>query len=161
QPRWGEDHEALDRLVRQTQGNVTGESASEEQRRQSWEKIATEAKLSALQRTALEPEVQHLQTYLALRETAKHHLMRGYALIRRLLVELDRRFNLQGGIFFLTPDELPRLTTGENLANVIAQRRRRRSVVLSLEAPQVLFSDDLEAIGRTVKLEGVEELRGV
>jgi pyruvate,water dikinase len=161
QPRWGEDHEILDRLIRQTAGSLINEGASEEPRHSAWEKIVAEAKLGALQRTALEPEVEHLRTYLALRETAKHHLMRGYALIRRLLVELDRRFSLQGGIFFLTPDELPRLTAGENLTNVITQRRRRRSVVLSLEVPQVLFSDDLEAIGRAVKLEGVEELKGV
>src|SRR5205814_1242484 len=33
------------------------------------------------------PEVERLRAFLGLRETAKHHFMRGYALIRRLLVE--------------------------------------------------------------------------
>ena len=62
-----------------------------------------------MQAAALEKEVRTLHDYLGLREAAKHYLMQGYALIRRILVELDRRFNLDGSIFFLTPDELPRL----------------------------------------------------
>ena len=64
--------------------------------------------------------------YLGLRETAKHYLMRGYALIRRVLVELDRRYRLDGGIFYLTPEELPRPARGRGLAAVIAERQRRR-----------------------------------
>jgi pyruvate,water dikinase len=88
--------------------------------------------------------------------------MRGYALIRQLLLELDRRFKLEGGIFFLTPDGLPRLSAGEDLAPVIAQRKRRRAAALSLEVPPVLFSDDLEAIGRpSPPPEGADTLRGV
>ena len=127
-----------------------------------WERVAAEAKLSSFQKAALGPEVQALQTYLALRETAKHYLMRGYALIRQLLLELDRRFQLDGGIFFLTPDELPRLSAGEALLGVIARRKRRRQAALSLEVPPVLFSDDLEAIGRPLPPpEGADTLRGV
>lgn len=159
QPRWGEDHEALDRVIRQTSGAT--HHAVAEDRKAVWERIAAEAKLSALQRTALDPEVEHLQTYLALRESAKHHLMRGYALIRRFLVELDRRHSLQGGIFYLSPDELPRLVAGEDLSGTIAQRRRRRAAALSIDVPQVIFSDDLEAMGRPVKPAGAESLHGV
>src|SRR5262249_39604502 len=100
--------------------------------------------------------------WLTLREEGKHHLMRGYALIRRALVELDRRYGLSGGVFFLTPEELPRLDAGVDLTGLIAERRRRRSVALSLEVPTVLFSDDLEAIGRPLPLpEGGDVLRGV
>ena len=129
---------------------------------QRWERIAAEAKLSSLQKMALEPEVRALQTYLGLRETAKHYLMRGYALVRQFLLELDRRFKLEGGIFFLTPDELPRLTAGEDLSGLIVQRRRRQSVALSLEMPQVLFSDDLDAVGQPLPPPvGADTLHGV
>jgi rifampicin phosphotransferase len=96
-----------------------------------------------------------------LRESAKHYLLKGYALIRRVLVELDRCYGLNGGVFFLTPDELPRLTKGEDLSGLIAERRRRRAIVLTLEVPPVLFSDDLEAIGRPVVVEGADTLQGV
>src|SRR5207249_3557285 len=68
---------------------------------------------------------------------------------------------LQGGVFFLTPEELPALLRGEDMTDRINQRRRRRTLLLSLEVPQVLFSDDLEAIGRPVHTEGADVLRGV
>src|SRR5262249_60654124 len=105
------------------------------------ERVGTGAKLSSLKRQLLEPELKSLRKYLSLRETGKHYLMKGYALIRRILVELDRRHHLDGGIFFLTPDELPRLARGDDLSPLIAERRRRREAALSLEGPQGLVSD--------------------
>src|SRR5262249_16965297 len=122
------------------------------------QRIADEAKLSARQWAAVELDVRALHTYLGLRETGKHYLMKGYALIRRYLVELDRRRGLNGGIFFLTPEDLPRLIAGEDLSALIAQRRRRRALALSLEVPAVIFSDDLEAIGRPQPVLGVDSL---
>jgi pyruvate,water dikinase len=107
-------------------------------------------------------DLEVLKTQLALRETAKHHLMRGYALIRRVLVELDRRHRLHGGIFYLELEELPRLVQGEDFSKTIAARKRRRSLALSLEVPAVLFSDDLEAIGRPAPVIGTNvHLQGV
>src|SRR5262249_764195 len=97
----------------------------------------------------------------ALRETAKHYLMKGYALIRRILVELDRRYELGGGIFYLVPEELPRLVSGEDLSARIAERRQRRALALSLEVPPVLFSDDLEAIVRPLVCAGTDVFQGV
>jgi pyruvate,water dikinase len=116
-------------------------------------------------RPALEAEVRTLHTYLALRETAKHHLLRGYALIRRALVELDRRFGLEADVFFLTPEDLPRLAEGpaarEELRALAARRRRRRELALSLPVPPVIFSDDLEAVGRAPEVTGADALQGV
>jgi pyruvate,water dikinase len=156
QPRWAEDHAALDQLLRTGLAHPTATAAED-----AWPRIADEARLSALERTALEPQYQALRDYLGLRETAKHYLMRGYALIRRALVEVDRRYRLGGGVFFLIPDELPRLLAGEDLSTLIAGRRRRRAAALSLEAPAVLFSDDLEALGRPAVVPGADTLRGV
>ncbi len=110
----------------------------------------------------LKADFDLLRTHVALRETAKHHLMRGYFLIRRILGELDRRHHLNGGIFYLEPQELPRLVQGEDLAQLIAARKRRRSLALSLEVPAVLFSDDLEAIGRPAPVTSTDvQLQGV
>jgi pyruvate,water dikinase len=158
QPRWAEDPAALDSLV--TPGPVSSQSPLESGG-DVWKKVAAEARLSGMQGKLLDTECRAARTYLGLRETAKHHLMRGYAEVRRALVELDRRHRLDGGTFFLTVEELPRLTAGEDLSGVIAQRKRRRAVALSLEAPPVLFSDDLEALGRPVAVEGADTLRGV
>ncbi|HTU22846.1 MAG TPA: PEP/pyruvate-binding domain-containing protein [Gemmataceae bacterium] len=154
QPRWGEKPAALDRLPHHARSGTEDSS-------DHWEKIAAETNLSALERTALEPQVRMMQTYLNLRETAKHYFMRGYALIRRALVELDKRFGLQGGIFYLTPEELPALASGQDMTELIADRRRRRIIALSLDVPPVLFSDDLEAIGRPQTIDGADQLQGV
>jgi pyruvate,water dikinase len=161
-PRWHEDPAGLAQLIESSRGARPGAAAGRDEGPVDWwERVSAEAKLSALERTALEPEVRALQTYLGLRETAKHYLMCGYALIRRVLVELDSRHGLHGGLFFLTPDELPGLAAGQDVADVIARRRRRRALALSLEAPAVLFSDDLEALGRPVPVEGAQTLQGV
>ena len=59
------------------------------------------------------------------------------------------------------PGELPALAKGQNLTDRIAQRRRRRAITLSIDVPPVLFSDDLEAIGRPVIVPGTDTLQGV
>ena len=43
---------------------------------------------------------------------AKFYLMLGYEQIRRALLELDRRYQLNDGIFYLVPDELRQLVNG-------------------------------------------------
>jgi pyruvate,water dikinase len=146
--------------VSQSRGGTAGDTRPADPL-ETWNRIATEANLSASLRSNLGAEVRSLQTYLGLRETAKHYLMKGYALIRRILVKLDGRFRLGGGVFFLAPDELPRLTAGEDLSSLIAERQRCRAILLSLDVPQVLFSDDLEAIGRPVTVAGADSLQGV
>jgi pyruvate,water dikinase len=157
QPRWSEDSALLARSASKGHAQPLAGAAGSD----AWERIAAEAKLPAWQRDLLTPELKSLHAYLSLRETGKHYLMKGYALIRRILVELDGRHHLNGGIFFLTPDDLPRLARGEDLSQLIDERRRRREVALNLEVPQVLFSDDLEAIGRPVVEASGDALRGV
>jgi pyruvate,water dikinase len=157
EPRWGEAPTLAELDASATDHSILADASGS-----AAERIAVEAKLAAPQRAALGSEFQSLRTFLALRETSKHYLMMGYALIRRALVELDRRYALDGGVFYLTtPDEMLRLANGENLSNLIAERRRRRELALSLEVPQVLFSDDLEAIGRPTAAAGAETLHGV
>jgi pyruvate,water dikinase len=158
QPRWSEDASALPSPDRKGGDRPLAHASGSEE---VWDRVAAEAKLPAWQRQLLEPELKSLHAYLSLRETGKHHLMKGYALIRRVLVELDRRHHLNGGIFFLTPEELPRLAKGEDLSKLIEERRRRRQVALSLEVPQVLFSDALEAIGRPAAVSGGDTMQGV
>ncbi|HMF17334.1 MAG TPA: PEP/pyruvate-binding domain-containing protein, partial [Gemmataceae bacterium] len=163
-PRWFEEFADRESRIEDRGSRIEDRGLNSEE---VWKKIAAEGKLTAGQRAALEAELQTLHTYLGLRESAKHYLMQGYALIRRYLVELDRRYQLDGRIFFLVPDELPGLVKNQppqvepELTGMIAQRRRRRELALSLPVPQVLFSDDLDAIGRQVELAGVEVLQGV
>jgi pyruvate,water dikinase len=157
QPRWVEDHLAVDRLIAAKTEALQPRTTTEKY----FQRIAEEAKLGPTQRPALEKEIGKLHAFLALRESAKHYLLKGYALIRAVLVELDRRYRLDGGIFYLTLEELPRLVGGDEFSKVIAARRRRRALALSLDVPHVLFSDDLDAIGRPVSTPGAGTLQGV
>jgi rifampicin phosphotransferase len=159
QPRWSEDQAALERLAGGRPGS--GHAASDAWHA-AWNHLVAIAGWGATQQARIRAEVATLHVLLGLRETAKHYLMKGFAVLRRILLELDRRYRLQGGVFFLTPEELPRLVAGEDLTSVIAERKRRRTLVLGLEVPPVLFSDDLEAIGRPpAPPDGADLLRGV
>ena len=157
QPRWSERPEEMVRLVAGLTGQPSGAGVEGD-----WRVIADEARLGGPKRDQFGGRVERLRTYLGLREAAKHHLLLGYAVVRRALVELDRRFGLHGGIFFLAPGDLGDLLAGKDLSGLIATRRRRRATELSFEVPPVLFSDDLDAIGRPPpEPEGGDRLEGV
>jgi rifampicin phosphotransferase len=156
--RWSEAPDQLGRLIVGSSRPVlptTGAAAD-------WEAIADEAKLAGPKRDQFAGRVERLRSYLGLREAGKHYLLLGYAVIRRALVELDRRFCLHGGIYFLTPADFADLLAGKNLAASIAAARKRRQAELSLPVPPVLFSDDLDAIGRPpAEPAGGDRLEGV
>jgi rifampicin phosphotransferase len=156
QPRWSENPTALDRdLARSDREPLQPIDV-----KPFFQNLSTELGLTPARQADLQQHLHALQDYLGLRETARDCLMRAYAQIRRILVELDRRFELDGGIFHLTLEELPRLLAGDDLTDLIRLRRRRRAVALSLEAPPVLFSDDLQAIGRPADVAGATVLHG-
>jgi pyruvate,water dikinase len=164
-PRWAEDPGELRRSLEAYRDEKFAKPQAETAQ-DAWEQVAAEARLAPHERPAVEAELRVLQRYLAMRESAKHHLLRGYALIRRALVELDRRYKLEGSIFFLLPEELPRLIGGgkearDELLGASARRKQRREVALSLPVPQVLFSDDLEAIGRYSSAGAADIFEGV
>jgi len=160
-PRWAEEGEKAAPLRQGPEASQSPRSQSEGLA-EMWNRISGEARFNSFLAKWLVAYAERLQTFLGLRETAKHHLMRGYALIRQSLVELDRRHGLAGGIFFLTPEELPQLQGGKDLAPVIAARRKERALALSLEVPAVVFSGDLEAIGRPAPPEpGRAQIQGV
>ncbi len=107
-----------------------------------------------------EADLERARTYMALRETGKHYLMLGYEFIRQALVELGRRHQLADDIFFLELDEVPRLISGEDLSDLATRRRKERQLLLSIDAPPVLFSGDLVAIGRPPTVVDAPQLHG-
>ncbi len=187
QPRWAEQPEMLERLFQQAlpepsipagspavveppdsakpsdsagPSTPTG-SPPAAGRSPGWERVADAAGLTGPWRDRFGDLLQQLHAFLGWREAGKHYLMMGYAVIRRLLVELDRRYGLRGGIFYLTLDDLPRLLQGEDLRPQIAAVRRRWQALQSLEVPAVLCSDDLDAIGRPVASSAAASWQGV
>lgn len=158
EPRWNEEANAIAQWSR-TQNVEPNRAPIDPDVR--WQSAVAVARVPVRLQNALATDFQALRTYIGLRETAKHNLMHGYALIRQLLLEIDARAIGTGGVFYLTLEELPRLLEGQDFVPLIAARRRRRIVSLAIETPPVIFSDDLEAIGRPITVDCAISFQGI
>ncbi|MDE0425054.1 MAG: PEP-utilizing enzyme [Candidatus Poribacteria bacterium] len=162
-PRWREDTTYLEQVL----SSLIAES--EVQRNDpTADRYSAEAELIELVkskgslRKQIESELDFTRRYMPFRETAKFYLMLGYEQMRRALLELDCRYGLDGGIFYLVPDELQHLIDGkETFSDVIAKRKMERDLMLQIEVPDVIFSDALEQIGAPMVIEAAETYRGV
>ena len=165
QPRWREDPTYLEQLVasfRQENTETDTQVVQRvEQRESAEEELSAILEEKAGLRKQIERELDFTRRYMPFRETAKFYLMLGYEQIRRALLELDRRYQLDGGIFYLMPDELKQLIDGETLDEVIATRKKRRELMLQIEVPDVIFSDALEDIGAPISMNAAETYAGV
>jgi phosphohistidine swiveling domain-containing protein len=77
-------------------------------------------------------------TFQTLKEDAKHHSLREIAVLRRALVALDRRFDLDGQVFFLTFEEVDWLhddLMAVKLRSVAAERRQRAAELAEVAVP--------------------------
>ena len=163
QPRWREGTTYLEQVI----ASFQQETSEQHFARQIGQREAAETELSALlkdkanSQKQIESELNFTRRYMPFRETAKFYLMLGYEQIRRALVELDNRYALEGGIFYLEPDELERLISGDDFGNIIATRRTQRELLLQIEMPDVIFSDALEQIGAPVAIEAAETYTGI
>ena len=169
QPRWREDTTYIEQIIASFQQENAGASPSKdngtqqqiEQRESAEKELATRLENKTGLRKQIESELDFTRTYMPFRETAKFYLMLGYEQIRRSLLELDRRYQLDDGVFYLVPDELRRLIDGEVLSEVITERKTKRELMLQIEVPDVIFSDALDQIGASTPLEAVDTLTGV
>ena len=168
QPRWREDATYLEQIVAsfRQEGTQMPESDQHfarrvEQRESAEKELAAILRDKAGLRKQIESELDFTRRYMPFRETAKFYLMLGYEQIRRALLELDRRYQLDGGIFYLMPDELPQLVSGKTFNEVIATRKTRRELMLQIEVPDVIFSDALENIGAPIATDAAEIYTGV
>ena len=165
QPRWREDTTYLEQIIasfRQENTETDTQVVQRvEQRESAEEELSAILEEKAGLRKQIESELDFTRRYMPFRETAKFYLMLGYEQIRRALLELDRRYQLDGGIFYLMPDELKQLIDGETFDEVIATRKKRRELMLQIEMPDVIFSDALEDIGAPISVDAAETYIGV
>ncbi|MCY4554167.1 MAG: PEP-utilizing enzyme [Candidatus Poribacteria bacterium] len=166
QPRWREDTTYLEQVIASFQQKVS-EGDGQQFAGQIEQREAAEAELSAILgdkanlQKQIEREQDFTRRYMPFRETAKFYLMLGYEQIRRALLELDNRYELEDGIFYLVPDELESLIDGDDLGDIIATRRIERELMLQIEMPDVIFSDSLAQIGVPVSINAAERYTGV
>ncbi len=166
-PRWREDTTYLEQIVASLDsggdmGNSNTLKPQRERRESAERELAELMKGKWGVRKQIESELDFTRRYMPFRETAKFYLMLGYEQMRRALLELDCRYELDGGIFYLVPAELQRLIDGkETFGEVIAKRKMERDLMLKIEMPDVIFSDALAQIGAPVATEAAETYRGV
>ncbi len=166
-PRYREDPAAVDRAL----ARLAGTDADPRQRhRQSAQKRqVAEADLSRTLAEAgassfegrIRAEADRARRLLPYRETGKYYLMMGYELIRTVLEEFDRRFELAGQVYFLEPDELSELPANRaELSHRARQRRIRHASAQRLALAEVVDSRRLEDLGRDVPPPGGDRLEG-
>ncbi len=107
---------------------------------------------------------------LALEQDARHEAVRHLAVLRRLLLDLDRRFRLGGKIFDLEQDEIAALSvaTVEALRDLAMHRREIRRALWALPPPpNEMTADRIEQLSYihqasaiTAPLEGRSRGRG-
>ena len=171
QPRWREDTTYLEQVIASFQRESSDADTQQERAshftRQMEQHESAASELSPILedkanfRKQIESELDFTRRYMPFRETAKFYLMLGYEQMRRALLELDNRYELAGGIFYLVPDELERLIGGDDFGDIIATRRTERELMLQIEMPDVIFSDALEQIGAPMTMDASETYRGV
>ena len=169
QRRWREDTTYLEQIVESLRHKNAGTSFPQDNgaKQQMEQRELAEAELAELVknksglRKQIESELDFTRRYMPFRETAKFYLMLGYEQIRRALLELDYRYALNGGIFYLAPDELQQLISGKAFGAVIATRKKERELLLQIEVPDVIFSDSLEQIGAPIATAAAETYSGV
>jgi phosphohistidine swiveling domain-containing protein len=86
--------------------------------------------------------------FQTLKEDAKHHSLHDMALLRRSVLALDRRFGLNGLVFWLTFEELFSLspvTAGQLRAVAIERKQEGVSLARCASPPTVIRPIDLEA----------------
>ena len=131
EPRYAEDMNTLNRIM----------AGREQARRPSYHHTPALSK-------SLARSVDIARRFQTLKEDAKHHSLRELAVVRRALLTLDRRFGLEGDVFYLTLDELLTLN-GKSIAMLrdTASQRRDHAVRLRKAAPppSMLTAHDLEA----------------
>jgi pyruvate,water dikinase len=167
QPRWREDPSYVQQIIESFRTNPDANPTKHlHAQRANREKAKRRlARLPVSKAAAFRKQINKVldltQRYMPFRETAKFYLMLGYELIRKALLELDRRYQLNGDIFYLVPDELNRLIEGEDLQSMIANRKTTRSQLLKIELPDVIYSDILNRVGEPQAIEAKDEIQGV
>jgi rifampicin phosphotransferase len=136
QPRWSESADALDNLPTAAELAPKGAHQPAEIPR------------------VLRASVDSFRELLGLRELARHYSLEGYYVIRQLLLEWDRRKDLDGGCFYLSIEDLDERTSIAELKRKSSRTRRQRRLLLGLPMPSLVSWDKLEAIGRAVPVEG-------
>jgi len=168
-PRWREDAGYLERLIETIDPSEDHSperlhAVNREKRLQAQKNLPELLKQwgGSSMREEIEALAAEAQTLLPYRETGKHYLMMGYAEIRRVLVEIGRRFALGDDVFFLHLAELSEYEkNADKLREKIEKRKIRWRSAQKLDLPDMIDSADLDVLGLPRKIAAAKEISGV
>ncbi len=133
QARYQEDTELVSRLVARAERSVHSSVSPASQPKD---------RLLAL-------SIERAGRFQILKEEAKHHVLRQVANLRRLFLEIDKRLELDQGIFYLRWDEIPDLRTHEcleRMQTLIAHRKREAELLADVPIPSTVSLGQLECV---------------
>lgn len=154
-PRWREDPSYIDQSISRLQAAHT-EEPRDIHARQRDRRLEAEAKLPQLLEQwgglsflpSLREDLAEAQALLPCRESGKHALMMGYALLRDVLEVFATRWELGGDLYYLTLSELHRFCSERvSLLKAIQGRKVERQAAQRLDMPEIIDSKDLEGLG--------------
>lgn len=161
QPRWREDSDYLEGVVKQIRSSKEPPLEERHAKRVAEQRATSKALPSVLERSggsSLSEEIdaclRDARALLAYRESGKHYLMQGYELIRLVLLEFGRRWELKDDVFFLRLDELAEFESRrDELKASIPARKLRWEAAKKLTMPESIDSRDLDSLGLPPKVE--------
>lgn len=155
QPRWREDLNYLEQLIARIRDTRTT-SPQEMHRANLARREAAEAELPAKLsrwgasslRERVECDLEQTRRLLPYRELGKHYWMMGYELIRNVIEEMARRWELGRDVYFLKLDELqPEFSPIHSLRDQLEHRRNRWLALQQLDLPPVIDTNQLAEFG--------------
>lgn len=161
QPRWREDADYLEGVVTQLRSSKEASLEERHAKRMIDQRNASKSLPGVLERnggSALQDEIESAlrdaRALLAYRESGKHFLMQGYELIRLVLIELGRRWELKDDVFFLRLDELAQFESKrDELKAALPARKLRWEAAKKLSMAERIDSRDLASLGLPPKVE--------
>ncbi len=148
-PRWREKPEALHEMARQLGQGASPMGRHEASRRAAGAELdAFAVKLRVADREELRRRVKTAQKYAAYRENGKDCFMLGYDLLRDVAVEVGRRLEIEGGVFYLSEGEmLDALKTGSAPVGLIKERNALHEAHSRVALPAFIDGGMLERLG--------------
>ena len=154
-PRWREDSTYIDQSIARIRG-AKGDTPEVIHNRQRERRVEAQLALPETLKhwgglsflESIQADLHDAQTLLPCRESGKHALMMGYALLRDVLEIFARRWELGGDIYYLTLCELPRFQADQNdMLKRIHDRKVERQACQRLDMPEIIDSADLDSLG--------------
>ncbi|MCL2648080.1 MAG: PEP-utilizing enzyme [Phycisphaerales bacterium] len=155
-PRWRERSEAARALAKHLLGGARPEEEHRQRQQDANQRIAElKTRLRPREQRELDERVTLCRRYLRFREDGKHELMRGYELLRHMVLDAARRLNLPpADVCLLTFPELAAAlrpsapgSAGGSPSDVIKDRRARRTAESRIALPDVIDEKEIERFG--------------